>query len=263
VREEQALRVRNLQRERAREEQTLNDELREVLDDAEEEQKMKRSLSSGLLTAAVVVAAALASSEVARSAPSGALATSAPVASASATPGASASAKTSSAAPVSSASTAAAPVASGATVTATAAPMVGPSSSVSTASGGASSAGSKFRKGAPPPPAPTQAQLKALGILQQEAQSYESGSKDFRRNLTMIVRHHYEQRRQRVLTVWIARSPKKSMASTTPASKRFCGSRLSCSATAVPTPIRKRRRMRCFGWGPCTKSARAQTPTPI
>jgi len=37
VREEQALRVRNLQRERAREEQTLNDELREVLDDAEEQ----------------------------------------------------------------------------------------------------------------------------------------------------------------------------------------------------------------------------------
>ena len=38
VREEQALRVRNLQRERSREEQTLNDELREVLDDAEEQQ---------------------------------------------------------------------------------------------------------------------------------------------------------------------------------------------------------------------------------
>nr|MDQ2862017.1 hypothetical protein [Pseudomonadota bacterium] len=36
--------------------------------------------------------------------------------------------------------------------------------------------------------------------MQQEAQNYESGSKDFRRNLTMIVRHHYEQRRQRVLT---------------------------------------------------------------
>ena len=35
VREEQQYRVRNLQRERAREEQTLNDELREVLDDAE------------------------------------------------------------------------------------------------------------------------------------------------------------------------------------------------------------------------------------
>jgi tetratricopeptide (TPR) repeat protein len=37
VREEQRLRVRNLQRERAREEQTLNDELREVLDDAEDD----------------------------------------------------------------------------------------------------------------------------------------------------------------------------------------------------------------------------------
>jgi tetratricopeptide (TPR) repeat protein len=38
VREEQRLRVRNLQRERAREEQNLNDELREVLDDSEEAQ---------------------------------------------------------------------------------------------------------------------------------------------------------------------------------------------------------------------------------
>jgi tetratricopeptide (TPR) repeat protein len=37
-REEQRLRVRNLQRERAREEQQLNDELREVLEDAEEDQ---------------------------------------------------------------------------------------------------------------------------------------------------------------------------------------------------------------------------------
>lgn len=38
VREEQRSRVTNLQRERAREEQNLNDELREVLDDAEDEQ---------------------------------------------------------------------------------------------------------------------------------------------------------------------------------------------------------------------------------
>jgi hypothetical protein len=35
VREEQRTRVVDLQRERAREEQNLNDELREVLDDAE------------------------------------------------------------------------------------------------------------------------------------------------------------------------------------------------------------------------------------
>jgi hypothetical protein len=38
VREENRFRVRDLQRERAREEQRLNDELREVLDDAEESQ---------------------------------------------------------------------------------------------------------------------------------------------------------------------------------------------------------------------------------
>jgi tetratricopeptide (TPR) repeat protein len=38
VREEQRVRVRNLQRERAREEQSLNDELREVLDDSEDSQ---------------------------------------------------------------------------------------------------------------------------------------------------------------------------------------------------------------------------------
>ena len=37
-------------------------------------------------------------------------------------------------------------------------------------------------------------------MLQKEAKDYESGSKDYRRNLTMIVRHHYEQRRQRVLS---------------------------------------------------------------
>lgn len=38
VREEQRVRVRNLQRERSREESSLNDELREVLDDAEDQQ---------------------------------------------------------------------------------------------------------------------------------------------------------------------------------------------------------------------------------
>jgi hypothetical protein len=37
VREDQRRRLRSLQRERAREEQNLNDELREVIDDAEDE----------------------------------------------------------------------------------------------------------------------------------------------------------------------------------------------------------------------------------
>jgi hypothetical protein len=67
-------------------------------------------------------------------------------------------------------------------------------------SGAATGTPPKVKKGAPPSPPPTPAQLKAFGILQQEAAEYEKGTKDFRRNLTMIVRHHYEQRRKRVLS---------------------------------------------------------------
>jgi outer membrane protein assembly factor BamD (BamD/ComL family) len=142
---------------------------------------MNRSLSTGtgLLTAVAIIAAAVVSPEVARSAPGTAPAASAS-ASATLTPSTSASA--------SPAGSVAAP-----TTTAASALVAGPSSAVS-------SGVVKLKKGAPPPPPPTSAQLKALGILQQEAQSYEDGSKDYRRNLTMIVRHHYEQRRQRVLT---------------------------------------------------------------
>ncbi|MEO7037072.1 MAG: hypothetical protein ABI548_24175 [Polyangiaceae bacterium] len=139
---------------------------------------MNRSLATGLLSAVALIAASLASSEVARSAPAVA-----------ASAGAAASA-----APVGSASTASpAPVASAATSVAT----TGPSNQVATTS---TMSRSKQRKGAPPPPAPTPAQLKGFGILQQEAKDYTAGSKDFRQNLTMIVRQHYEQRRQRVLT---------------------------------------------------------------
>jgi hypothetical protein len=140
---------------------------------------MNRSLSSGLLSAAALVAASLASSQVARSAPSAAASASAAIpAPASAPP-----------------AVTSAPAASSSTVTtkSTAAPTSGPSSVVSDAI-------PKAKKGAPPPPPPTADQLKAFGLLQQEAKDYESGSKDFRQNMTMIVRHHYEQRRQRVLS---------------------------------------------------------------
>jgi hypothetical protein len=58
----------------------------------------------------------------------------------------------------------------------------------------------KLRQGAPPPPPPSAAQLKAFQILQDEAKDYESGAKDFRDKLTMIVRHHYEERRRRILS---------------------------------------------------------------
>ena len=148
---------------------------------------MNHRLSSGLLTAAALIAASLTSAEIARS-QAAAPASSAPGSASSAPAASSATPAASSAAP---AANGGAPAA--ATTTSSATPTSGPSSVVATGT-------PKLRKQAPPPPAPTPAQLKAFGILKQEARDYEAGSKDFRRNLTMIVRHHYEQRRQRVLT---------------------------------------------------------------
>jgi hypothetical protein len=99
-----------------------------------------------------------------------------------------------SAAPV--ASAAAAAPATGQPSSASASVTTAPSPSVEAPSGSTP----KNKKGAPPSPPPTAAQLKAFAILQQEAAEYEKGTKDFRRNLTMIVRNHYEQRRKRVLS---------------------------------------------------------------
>lgn len=134
---------------------------------------MNHRQSTGLLAAAGLIAASLVFPELARSQPAAAV-----TATAAATAGAGG-------------APAAAAVAS-ATTTSTAPTVAAPTAGVS--------AGPKLRKEAPKPPAPSAAQLKAFGILQQEARDYESGSKDYRRNLTMIVRHHYEQRRQRVLS---------------------------------------------------------------
>jgi hypothetical protein len=50
-----------------------------------------------------------------------------------------------------------------------------------------------------PRPAPTPAQLKTYQIMSDEVRQYEKDSKDYRRLLTMIVRHHYESRRKQVL----------------------------------------------------------------
>jgi hypothetical protein len=48
-------------------------------------------------------------------------------------------------------------------------------------------------------PPPTAAQLRALRILQGEAATYTEGARDFKGTLTTIVRHHYEERRRRIL----------------------------------------------------------------
>ncbi len=58
----------------------------------------------------------------------------------------------------------------------------------------------KLGKAAAPPPDPTPAQLKALGMLQKEADEYAKGAANYRRTLTMIVRHHYEEKRRRILS---------------------------------------------------------------
>lgn len=47
---------------------------------------------------------------------------------------------------------------------------------------------------------PTAAQLAALKLLEAEAQDYTASAKDFQGRLTTIVRHHYEERRRRVLS---------------------------------------------------------------
>ncbi len=52
----------------------------------------------------------------------------------------------------------------------------------------------------PPPPPPTAEQLAALEELQKEADAYEAAAKDYRSAITRIVQHHYEERRQRILT---------------------------------------------------------------
>jgi hypothetical protein len=51
----------------------------------------------------------------------------------------------------------------------------------------------------PPPSPPTPAQVAGLHELEHEAAAYESAAREYRGVLTGIVRHHYEDRRRRVL----------------------------------------------------------------
>jgi hypothetical protein len=56
------------------------------------------------------------------------------------------------------------------------------------------------RKQAPPPPPPSPQQLAALGELEKEAGEYEKAARDYRRTITGIVQHHYEDRKRRILS---------------------------------------------------------------
>lgn len=55
-------------------------------------------------------------------------------------------------------------------------------------------------KTVPGPPEPTPDQIAALAELQKEADAYEAAAKDYRAALTRIVKHHYEDRKRRVLS---------------------------------------------------------------
>ena len=61
--------------------------------------------------------------------------------------------------------------------------------------------GAAPRRDVPKPNAPSPQQVQAFGRLTEEAKVYAESAKDFRRVLTMIVRHHYEEHRRRVLSI--------------------------------------------------------------
>lgn len=50
------------------------------------------------------------------------------------------------------------------------------------------------------PPDPTADQIAALTELQKEAETYEQQAKAYRSTITRIVKHHYEERRRKILT---------------------------------------------------------------
>ncbi len=55
------------------------------------------------------------------------------------------------------------------------------------------------RRSVPKPNAPSVAQIKALQRLTEESKAFTEGAKSFQKSLTMVVRHHYEERRRRIL----------------------------------------------------------------
>ena len=56
------------------------------------------------------------------------------------------------------------------------------------------------RKKVKGPPDPTPEQLEALAALQEEAETYSKHAKEYRSTLTRIIRHHYEEKRRRILS---------------------------------------------------------------
>jgi tetratricopeptide (TPR) repeat protein len=100
----------------------------------------------------------------------------------------------------------AAPGKAGAAAGSAAAPAAstGPAAGAPAAAGTAAASGGVAvllkRKSVSALPAPTPAQLAALRELQKEADRYERDAKDYRATLTRVIKHHYEERRRRILS---------------------------------------------------------------
>ena len=52
----------------------------------------------------------------------------------------------------------------------------------------------------PPPPPPTAAQLAALSVLEQQADAYAKGAKDYRDTVTEIIKLHYQEKKKEILS---------------------------------------------------------------
>ncbi|HEU4578890.1 MAG TPA: hypothetical protein VFS67_11585 [Polyangiaceae bacterium] len=76
--------------------------------------------------------------------------------------------------------------------------IVEPEAKQVTAAPDARSATRRARRVEPLPP-PSDAAVKLLEQFQQEAAEYEESSRDYRATLTLVVRHHYEEQRRRIL----------------------------------------------------------------
>jgi tetratricopeptide (TPR) repeat protein len=60
--------------------------------------------------------------------------------------------------------------------------------------------GSRRNERVPAIPPPTPEQIAALAELQKEADEYAADAKEYRSTLTRIIKHHYEEKRRRILT---------------------------------------------------------------
>jgi hypothetical protein len=87
-----------------------------------------------------------------------------------------------------------------ATSTAATPPAAPPSVAPPSSTAGSSLPARTPKRTVPKPPPPTAAQLRGFELLQEAVRDYDRDSRDYRRMLTMIVRHHYESRRKRVLS---------------------------------------------------------------